>query len=119
MPSALTPLYRLRHLAIEGDGYASLSAASVPEHWHELITRIGAWGSPLSTLSMRLNVRLPLKAQFFKELLNAHASTLRQLSFINCDVPIDSIRMITTHCAVLEKLTVPVPVRAAVSLRVF
>lgn len=52
---------------------------------------------------------------FIEQLLLAHAHTLREVSFIDASVAMESVLLICKSCIHLERLAVPIPLKEIVS----
>lgn len=117
IPADIQHLPRLRHLTVDTH---IPPVTGAPDHspalWASLIAVTRSWACPLASINLRQSEWLPVTRSFVDELLDAHASTLRSIAFIHCDVPVDSVLAIATRCRQLTRLCITVPSRELVRI---
>lgn len=115
-PSTDTDTYaelrNLRHLVL--DTRNVISAMSLTPLWSGIIALTRRSNAPLSSLTLQLAERKGPDPVFIEELLDAHASTLTELRFKNCNITYESLSQICQRCHDLEVLQVPINLKILV-----
>ncbi|TRM66963.1 hypothetical protein BD626DRAFT_452299 [Schizophyllum amplum] len=102
-------LTHLQHLAIDGRWHQS------PSNMHTVLAAImrhvNAAGPLLTSFVLRVpdRAKTQLTTSMLKPVLDAHAATLRTLSFIDCALGLDSVAHICNLCNVLQRLEIGFP----------
>jgi hypothetical protein len=70
---------------------------------------------PLSSFALKAP-ELPPSSSYsvIVKLLEAHAQTLKKLSFFDCSIGLDSVTAIAESCTHLEQLALPLPIKELV-----
>ncbi|KAJ3518495.1 hypothetical protein NM688_g9431 [Phlebia brevispora] len=104
-------LTRLRHLTVDTHAAMTVGPAPVatPGLWMSIITATRSWSCPLQSITLRLSDRWPIHRSFIQDLVNAHGTTLKHIAMLDSELEMDSIRLITSRCTVLEGLAIYVP----------
>lgn len=114
LPSPAPPLIHLRHLAID-IRHTLLPTpnpllTSILSHLHN------ASSPPLSSFALKLSDRQnPVDLVFITQLLDLHATSLRDISFMNSPITRESIVNICRKCSHLERLQFVLPIKEIVS----
>jgi len=104
--NAHAELRNLRHLVL--DTRNVISTLSLTPLWSGIIEVTKRSNAPLSSLTLQLSERKGPDPEFIEELLDAHANTLTELRFKNCNVTFESLIQICQRCHDLEVLQIPI-----------
>jgi hypothetical protein len=80
-----------------------------------MLAKTRAWSCRLSSFMLRLSESVILSTSFVKEILDAHAKTLRSITLISCGLHNSSLESVARRCILLERLAVKIPAKDVVS----
>lgn len=110
--NAHAELRNLRHLVL--DTRNAISTLSLTPLRNGIIEVTKRSNAPLSSLTLQLSERKGPDPEFIEELLDAHAITLTELRFKNCNVTFESLIQICQRCHELEVLQIPINLKRLV-----
>ncbi|KAH9854614.1 hypothetical protein C2E23DRAFT_817214 [Lenzites betulinus] len=110
LPLVISPLPRLRHLALDTQ-YIATTANQPPAFWTTMINLTRAWSCPLKSLTLRLSDRITLSDSVIVNLVDSHHATLNHLAILNCTLTKESVARICGKCADLERFALSIPAK--------
>ncbi|TBU25413.1 hypothetical protein BD311DRAFT_669671 [Dichomitus squalens] len=108
MPSVVSPLPRLRHLAIDTHS-APTQANATPSIWGTIVNLTRTWSCPLKSISFKISDKITLGDGFIGNIVQSHGATLAHLSLRNCVLSKESTALICRRCVELETLKLSLP----------
>ncbi|ESK97833.1 hypothetical protein Moror_17262 [Moniliophthora roreri MCA 2997] len=102
-------LSNLRHLGLD-TRYSTLSSPA-PIVLSSILKLLRSASPALTSFVMRVPEVKAVGRSFIEQLVKDYAQTLKQVSFLDCGIEMDSIVHICSNCELLERLELPIPLK--------
>lgn len=113
-PPVITPLPRLRHLAIETQ-WGATPGESTPAFWTTVVNMTRMWSCPIKSISLKLSDKIILQDAFVSNLVASYHASLTHLTLRNLALSAEGVTRICRDCTELESLKLSVPAKGMVS----
>jgi len=115
IPCSTPSLHHLQHLAL--DMKYAMHPPSSPSLLGSILTQIRPSAPSLTSFALKLPVgKLEVGETFVSQLVDKYAFTLKRLSFLDCNLNLESIEKICKSCIHLEELHVAIPMKDLVRI---
>ncbi|EEB91581.1 hypothetical protein MPER_10037 [Moniliophthora perniciosa FA553] len=110
IPDAFIPeLSNLKHLGL--DTRYSTSSSPAPVVLSSILKLLRLASPALTSFVLRVPEVKAVGRSFIEQLVKDYAQTLKQVSFLDCGIEMDSIVHICSNCESLERLELPIPLK--------
>ncbi|KAH9927980.1 uncharacterized protein BXZ73DRAFT_48619 [Epithele typhae] len=108
LPTTVTPLVNLRHLAIETQSVTTPGSSS-PAFWVMMINMTRTWSCPLKSIAFKLPDKIVLADVVVNNLVSSHRATLTHLALRNLSLSREGAFEVFRECTELETIKLSLP----------